>query len=261
MTATADEIVLALEPTTIAEWDVRDLVCGDRSAGLAFATREETAHLLDRVVLSLPRLSPIRNLAGYAAEHGVPLRQPAAADCERFDFHLLELPVSISVPAGRKLTRLRLGLDAEAVGSEDQVVAYDVFPAEAGQPAAGDGAAVSVDVSDMLTFASPAAAGMLGLNLTAPAWPPGRQAAVRCAQRLANPVAWDIGGEALGERFTAYVIWRAPKRVPLKVSASLLGELHGARAPEEADQAPGTGHGRLRKAQFRSASQYYAIPS
>jgi hypothetical protein len=259
MTARSGEIVLALEPTTIAEWDVRDIVCGEESAGLALATREEAELLLEEVALGVPRLSPVRSLppdpAGVAGDAGpaaadpprssaaarpaapgaadspagaggaergdagpvVPLSRPPAEQAGRFDFHLMELPVSISVPAGRTLTRLRLGLRAEAARHQGApVVAYDLFP--------------ELDPA---------------------------------SQRLANPVAWDVSGDGLGQVFTAYVIWRAPRNVPLRVSASMLGELLGAGDPpggETADEAAPPAR-RLRKAQFRSASQLYEIPS
>lgn len=259
MTARSGEVVLALEPTTIAEWDVRDIVCGEESAGLALATREEAARLLDEVALGVPRLSPVRSLtpvpggtagagpagaaarqpgpaaaadpghpaSGTAAGPGggepggagpvVPLSAPPPAQAGRFDFHLMELPVSISVPAGRTLTRLRLGLRAEPARHQGApVVAYDLFP-----------------------------------ELDA------------VSQRLGNPVAWEVSGDALGEAFTAYVIWRAPRSVPLRVSASVLGELLGAGELPGGD--PGSEAGpqarQLRKAQFRSASQLYDIPS
>jgi hypothetical protein len=222
----ADEIVLALEPTTIAEWDVRDLLSGEPSAALALTTREQAAALLREVVLSLPRLTPFRQLdaaasenlaAGTAAAENAAARNTAArnasgaghagtAGSERFDFHVMDLPVGIAVPAGCQLTRLRLGLDARTVGvPEIPLVAYEARPV------------------------------------------PGTE--------LTNPVTWDLSGAAITGRFTAHVIWRVPRRVPFKVSASLLGELHG---PDELD---GDGAGRRRKAQFRSASQYYAIPS
>jgi len=129
----------------------------------------------------------------------------------------MELPVSISVPAGRTLTRLRLGLRAEPARHEGApVVAFDLFPE--------------------LETAS---------------------------QRLANPVAWDVAGDALGDTFTAYVIWRAPRDVPLRVSASMLGELLGDGDPPGDDAEPGVPRpaSRLRKAQFRSASQLYEFPS
>jgi hypothetical protein len=264
MIARSGEVVLALEPTTIAEWDVRDMVCGDRSASLALATREEAEQLLGDVALGVPRLSPVRRLlpgqgaaagdsappaprgpdtagtpqpaaGGPAAEASpaagpasagrgerrgagpvVPLSAPPAAHAGRYDFHLMELPVSISVPAGRTLTRLRLGLRAEpAQHQAAPVVAYDLFP----------------ELED-------------------------------ASQRLANPVAWNVSGAALSESFTAYVIWRAPRNMPLRVSASMLGELLGTGDPP-GDSGPLAGRltPRMRKAQFRSASQLYEIPA
>ncbi|HEY1644136.1 MAG TPA: hypothetical protein VGG35_25955 [Streptosporangiaceae bacterium] len=252
MTAGSGEVVLALEPTTVAEWDVRDMVCGDRSASLALATREEAEQLLGDVALGVPRLSPVRRLlpgqgpaaadtapppdsagtappaagsqraaAGPAAGSGdagpvVPLSPPPAAHAGQFDFHLMELPVSISVPAGRTLTRLRLGLRAEpAQHQAAPVVAYDLFP----------------ELED-------------------------------ASQRLANPVAWNVSGAALAESFTAYVIWRAPRNMALRVSATMLGELLGSGDPPgDSGALAGRLTPRMRKAQFRSASQLYEIPS
>ncbi len=264
LTARSGEVVLALEPTTIAEWDVRDMVCGDRSAGLALATREEAEQLLGDVALGVPRLSPVRRLlpgqgaaagdsappalrgpdtaaaarpaagdpaaqagpaagparagSGERADAGpvVPLSPPPAAHAGRYDFHLMELPVSISVPAGRTLTRLRLGLRAEPAQHQAvPVVAYDLFP----------------ELED-------------------------------ASQRLANPVAWNVSGAALSESFTAYVIWRAPRNMPLRVSASMLGELLGTGDPPgDSGALAGRLTPRMRKAQFRSASQLYEIPA
>jgi hypothetical protein len=256
---TDDEIVLALEPTTIAEWDVRDLIVGDGSPGLALATREEAAQLLDDVALSVPRRSPVRDLGGYAAQHGLELSQSALADSRRYDFRLMELPVSISVPAGRTLTRLRLGLDAETGAEEIPPVAYDVFPADGDGPAAGGGE-LAADVSRTLTFACPPGSGALGLDLTAPGQRAGQQVSVRWAQRLTNPVTWDVSGERIGGQLAVYVIWRTPRGHSLNVRASVLGELHGTESPEPGGPQE-AGHGRRRKAQFRSASQRYTISS
>jgi hypothetical protein len=252
---TDDEIVLALEPTTIAEWDVRDLILGDASAGLALATREEAAQLLDDVALSVPRRSPVRDLGGYAAQHALQLSQSALAESRRFDFHLMELPVSISVPAGRALTRLRLGLDAETGAEEVPPVAYDVFPAD-GDGLAAVGGDLAADVSRALTFARRTGSGTLGLELAAPGELAGQQASVRWAQRLTNPVTWDVSGERIGGQLAVCVIWRTPRGRPLNVRASVLGELHGIEPPDPGGPQE-AGNGRRRKAQFRSTSQRY----
>ena len=124
--------------------------------------------------------------------------------------------MSISVPAGRTLTRLRLGLRAEPAQHQAvPVVAYDLFP----------------ELED-------------------------------ASQRLANPVAWNVSGAALSESFTAYVIWRAPRNMPLRVSASMLGELLGTGDPPgDSGALAGRLTPRMRKAQFRSASQLYEIPA
>lgn len=249
------EVALALEPTTIAEWDVRDLLSGSPSAGLALATRDEAGRLLDDVALSVPLVGDVHDLADFAGEHGIPLSQGAAAESERLDFHLMELPLGISVPADRELTRLRLRLDAEPDAKAGAtVLAYDVFPAQpasSAQPveptAAGD--AAPADVSSELTFVRRPGPQTLGLRLAEPSQWAGRPPSVNCAERLANPVIWDVAGPAIGGRFTAYVIWRVPRQVPFTVSASLLGELRGSE------------NGRLRKAQFRSGAQRYPVGS
>lgn len=249
------EVTLVLEPTTIAEWDVRDLLSGAPSAGLALATRDEAGRLLDDVALSVPAVSDVHELADFAGEHGIPLSHAVAAESERLDFHLMELPLGICVPAGRELTRLRLRLDAEPDATAGAtILAYDVFPAqpdrsgEPGEPAPAAPAGPA-DVSSELTFVRRPDQQALGLRLDEPGQWVGQPPSVSCAERLANPVIWDVAGPAIGGRFTAYVIWRVSRQVPFTVLASLLGEVRGSES------------GHLRKAQFRSAAQRYRVGS
>jgi hypothetical protein len=175
------------------------------------------------------------DLRAYAGDRGLALSSGAEPD--RYGFYLMDLPVSLAIPAGRELARLRLTLEAAAVGgSADPVVAQDVFPAAAGQASAA-----APDVSPALMFAPPGP-GTLGLRLTGGTWP---ATAASWPRRGENPVCWEAGRVLPGAELSAYVIWRAPRQVPVKVSVSLLGELAGA---------DGT-------AQFSSASHYYVIPS
>jgi hypothetical protein len=178
------------------------------------------------------------DLGAYAADRGLALSP--AADTEKYGFYLMDLPVSLAVPAGRELARLRLTLEAATVGgSTDPVVAHDVFPAAAGQAGAA-----APDVSPALLFA-PSAPGTLGLRLAPASWPAG---SVSWPQRLANPVCWETGQAAGGTGLSAYVIWRAPRQVPVKVSVSLRGELAAAGQGDET-------------AQVSAASHYFVIPS
>jgi hypothetical protein len=177
------------------------------------------------------------DLGAYAADRGLALSP--VADTEKYGFYLMDLPVSLAVPAGRELTRLRLTLEAATVGgSTDPVVAHDVFPA------AGQAGAAAPDVSPALLFAPPAP-GTLGLRLAPVSWPAG---SVTWPERLANPVCWEAGQAPGGAGLSAYVIWRAPRQVPVKVSVSLTGQLATAAPDDET-------------AQVSAASHYFVIPS
>jgi hypothetical protein len=159
------------------------------------------------------------------------------------------LPVNILIPPPRKLTRLRLALDATSDGPTDEpVVAYDLFPPDAWKPITHDLGTASVDVGKALVFLSPVIGDVLGLKLSFPLKWTTTYVSVRCSDRLSNPVEWYITDETIDHGFTGYVIWRKPKGSQLKVSASLLGELRDKSM-----------FGRLAKAQFKTDTETYSI--
>jgi hypothetical protein len=250
MSGAAGEITLKLEPTSVDEWDAEDLAFGDLSEPPETLTEDEARQIFDQVILTFPRVSLTQDLVGYAAQRKTPLGEAITPDAERFDFHLMELGVNILIPEPRKLTRLRLSLEATpTVPTQVPVIAYDLFPTDAWQSVTHDIGSVSVDVGRALTFVSPVVGDVLGLKLTIPLKWTSEYVMVRSSDRLSNPAVWDVADDAIGHGFTGYVIWRTAKGVSLTVAASLVGELRS------------TGFGRLRKAQFRTDRRDYPVPS
>jgi hypothetical protein len=249
MSDVAGTITLTLEPTSVSEWDAEDLAFGDLSDTAEMATEAEARQIFDGVTLNFPRVCLTRDLADYAAQHDTPLGEAIIADGARFDFYLMELPVNILIPESRKLTRLRLSLDAAPTAQAHvPVVAYDLFPTDKWHAVTHDVGSVSVDVSRALTFLYPVVGDVLGLKLAVPIRWTSQYVAIRTTDRLSNPVVWDVSDDTIGHGFTGYVIWRTAKGAGLTVTATLLGELRS------------TGLSRLRKAQFRTDSKNYPVP-
>jgi hypothetical protein len=237
-----------LEPTSVPEWEAEDMLAGRLAAELRPADPDEARAMLEDLRLGFPAVLDHRELGQYSAARGTPLAAELVPDAERFAFHLVEIPLTILVPEGRRLVRLRLRTELDA-GDGGPAVAYDLFPPDRWRDVAHDAGEISLDVAKALTFVCPAPVGeALGLKLKLPLRWHTREAQVRTTDRLSNPVEWYVRDSSITEGFTAYLIVRAPKGAPLTVRAHLVCEL----------RRPGP-LGRILRASFRSGEERYEL--
>ena len=237
-----------LEPTTVPEWEAEDMMAGRLASELRPADPDEARGMLEDLRLGFPAVLDHRELAEYSAARGTPLAAELLPDTGRFAFHLVEIPLSILVPEGRRLVRLRLRTELEA-GDGEPAVAYDLFPPDRWRDVVHDAGELSLDVAKALTFVCPAPIGeTLGLKLSLPLRWRTREVQVRTTDRLSNPVEWYVRDSAISEGFTAYLIVRAPKGAVVTVRAHLVCEL----------RRPGP-LGRILRASFRSGEERYVL--
>lgn len=215
---------LVLEPAEIAEWDAEDLLSGHLAAQLEIADRDQAKAMLEGVRLELPPVVDHRDLVDYSARRGTPLDEGLIPDLDRFDFHLVELPMGILVPESRRLVRLRMSVRMDT-GVGEPAVAYDLFPRDDSSVVAHDVGKVGLDVAKALTFVSPALGDVLQLNLAVPLRWTSKSVRVRTSDRLSNPVEWYITDRSVTDGFTAHLIVRSPKGSPLTLHATVACEL------------------------------------
>ncbi|KKG06147.1 hypothetical protein [Methanosarcina mazei] len=249
---------LQLQPTSILEWDAEDEVAGVLAyETLVKASDTESKEMLDAMRLELPRVIDHVKLLKYAKERQTPLDLAISSDRERYDFYLIELPLNILVP-NQRLVRLRLQLELEASGQKtEQVIAYDLFPNDQIDLKEIMTGEVNLDVSKALGFclvATGAGAALapltevFGLKLTLPFKWTSQYTRVQTSDRMSNPVEWYVTDNSIQNGFTGHVIIRAPKRSPIQVAATLVGEVRRAGL-----------QGKVLKAQYVSETRIYAL--
>jgi hypothetical protein len=231
-----DTFRLKLEPTTVPEWDAEDELAGVLGDAFAAPDQAEIEAALDKVTLELPQSLNPRELLRYRSKQKTPLGVDSATDPARYDYYLIEVPLTMIVPRGQRLTRLRLRLDLQAEGmSPSDVVAHDLFPRTESDVETIFSGKASLDVSKALQFAllvsGPAGAaaspalGCLGLELALPFKWTSRTVTVQSSGPQANPVEWYVTDRAMENGFTATAIVRAPKHAKVAAVARLDGEL------------------------------------
>jgi|SRR5208337_4140749 len=225
-----------LEPTSVPEWDAEDEVAGTFADDTPVTASDESARaILSEIAVSLPRMLEWTQLVDYIHKTKTVADFRIPADIDHYDYYATELPLTLIIPQGQQLVRLRLTLDLDAKNSKsDPVVAYDLFPSthiDVDTLLKGE---ASLDVAEGLQFALVAAgvpqpiAGItkcLGLKFKLPFQWTSRSATVQSSGRMSNPVNWLITDDAIQGGFTASLIIRTPKRIPVDVSAALHGEL------------------------------------
>ena len=231
-----DALTLELEP--FPEWDSEDLALADLAEDAEPATKELARDIFKEVIFTLPP-TILHSQLNERRERNSPLGS-MSADIERFDFHLIEIPLNILIPEGRTLVRLRLELEAVKVAAmdpkelattdSDPVVAFDLFPTDTWSDEVHQLGELRIDVSTSFTFIFPTlpSAG-LGLKLALPLRWSSTHVQVRSSDRLSNPLVWDVKDESITHGFIGYAIWRAPKHSQININALLRGELRTAR--------------------------------
>ena len=216
---------MALEPTTASEWATKD----------SEPTKDEARKILTQITVELPTTLMHTHLLGYSAQHATPLDAAILPDLANYDYHLIEVPVTIIVPYPHQLIRLCLSLDLVAPDQSDtSVVAYDLFPRSDSQFKDVDIGSVSLDVSKALTFIFPAPiaapiADALGLRLSLPIKWTSRTFTIQASEPASNHVEWIVEDEAINNGFTGYVIIEGPRAAAVCVQASLVCEVRSPR--------------------------------
>jgi hypothetical protein len=245
---------LGLEPVIVPEWDAEDLMAGSLASELEPLGPEQARELLNRVRLELPDELDHRELGNYSATRGTPLEATLQPDLERFDFHLVEVPLTVLIPDDaddrpRRLVRLRMAVRIES-GSDAVGAAYDLFPRDEWSDVEHHPADISIDVGKALTFIAPVVGEALGLKLSIPVRWTTRTVQIRTTDRMSNPVEWYVTDRAINEGFSAYLIARVPKGLEVSLRVTVVCELRRSGIA-----------GRVTKATFRSGAATYALGS
>jgi hypothetical protein len=240
--------VVQLEPAEVPDWDAEDLLSGRLAAQLEPADPEQARQMLKRVRLELPEVVDHRELVGYSASRSTPLAESLAPDLQRFDYHLVELPLTILIPDDTlQLVRLRLTVDIDA-GPGAKAVTYDLFPRDDWSDVQHDIGEASLDVAKALMFVCPVLGEVLGLKLSLPLRWTSHDVRVRTTDRLSNPVEWYVTDRSINEGFSGYLIARSPKGAPVTLHAGVWCELRRSGLA-----------GRILKATYRSAAESYVL--
>lgn len=220
--------VIALEPAQagdVADWDAEDMLGGTLAALVDVADPEQAHAMLSAVRLEIPDVIEHTELTEFAANRGTPLAESLVPDLARYEFHLVELPLTILIPENTvRLVRLRVTVTIDA-GQGAQAVAYDLFPRDESTTTQHDIGSLSLDVAKALTFVSPVVGDVLGLKLTVPFKWTSTQIHVRTSDRLSNPVDWYVTDRSINQGFTGYLITRSPKGAQLRLHATVVCEL------------------------------------
>lgn len=213
---------VALEPTSVPEWDAEDQVFGVLSNDQPVPVDEASARaILEQTNIELPRALDWTALLG--------------PDSASFDFYLIQVPLTLMLPDQQKLVRLRLELTLQAPGAKpEDVLAYDLFPTTRIDVKKIMSGEVSLDVSQALEFvllaSGPGAvlapgAKCLGLKLELPFQWNSSVVAIQSSARMSNPVRWSLTDSAIQNGFSAAAIIRVPKGTKFSVTANFLGEV------------------------------------
>jgi hypothetical protein len=231
-----ETIHLKLEPASVPEWEAEDEVSGVLADDSPVSVDDEAARaMLNEVSVNLPRRLDWTELMEYVKEKKTLGEFQIPADNEHYDYYMIEAPLTLIVPQGQQLVRLRLRLDLDAKDTKsDPVLAYDLFPStQVDLKKILDGS-VALDIGEGLQFALVAAgvpgpvaniAKCLGFKLNLPFQWTTKTATVQSSARMSNPVEWSITDEAIQGGFSASAIVRAPKGRAVDVFATLYGEL------------------------------------
>jgi len=250
---------LQLIPVTIPEWDDNDEMENVLSSEvLEKADEAECRKMLDAVRLEFPNVDdlPHVKLLEFAQQYKTPLELDLPPDIERYDFHLVELPLNILTP-NHRLTRLRIKLDFGVHNQQSaKAVAYDLFPKDQSDVKEIMNGGVKLDLSKALKFmlhavgagsASPLT-DALEIKLDIPLKWRSAYTTIQTTDRLSNPVEWNITDNAIANGFTGYVIIQAPKDAEVSISAELNCELRKTGVL-----------GKILKAQYRTDLHTYLL--
>jgi hypothetical protein len=239
-----------LHPAEIPEWDAEDLMAGRLAAGLESADADSAREMLEAVRLELPTAVAHTEILALARRQDPPFALELSAGDDTYEYHLLEVPLSIVVPEDRRLVRLRLELTLLGPGGTDNPLFHDLFPRTEWTESEHDVGELAVDIGRALTFLAPAAGDVLGFRLQLPFRWRSRDVRVRASDRMSNPAEWYVTDRAIADGFTGYGIARISPGAPLRLEARLACELRRSGA-----------FGRVLKAVYASDRERYELRS
>jgi hypothetical protein len=215
-----------LRPALLPEWASEQKLAGRLGAPLERADPEQAQSIFNQVDISLPQDIAQRYLAGLKAGTSTPLNEELLPDPTRYDYYLLEVPVTIFVPPDHSLVWLGLLLDMQGDPPDpgNLVLPYSLFPTSEWKEKDWDLGSLSLDTSKALSALLPGLgkfAEALDFKVKFPIqWKTYRPTIVTSGN-LRNPAKWLVKDEAITSGFNAYTIVRAPKGLPVAINASL----------------------------------------
>jgi len=236
---------LDLDLTAVPEWDLEDLRNATLGTELAEADPDQAREMLARLRLELPDSLEHRHISEPPSHAIAPFETEFVPDPERYDYHLVEVPVSILVPEGQRLVRLRVTADLNSDGREPPV-AWDLFPRDTYGDSEHNLGTLGVDVGKLLTFVPVPAAGALDLTIKAPLKWKSHYTQIRTSDRMSNPADWYVTDRAVDNGFTGSLIVRVARNGTLDLEVGVVGEIRQAGLL-----------GRFTRARFRAGSQLY----
>lgn len=243
--------MLPLQITQVADWELEDKKDSTLSTELVEADPKEALELLEKLRLELPDSLDHRSLGALMPNEATPLGASLAPDYLRYDYHLIEIPLTILVPYDgaleRRLVRLRLTVAIDSPAA-DPPVALCLFPRDTSTTTEHDHGEVGVDVSKLLALAGVPAVDVLTLNLKAPLKWTSKHVKIQTTDKMSNPVDWYVRDRAINEGLTTYMIARVGKDATVKLRVGVVGEM----------RRPGL-LGKVTKARFRAAEQLYTL--
>ncbi len=247
-----ETVPLELKPAEVPEWEEEDFSAAVLAEDLRFANVSEASEMLDELSFRLPADIASQELVEFAKQKKTPLDVSIIADTSRFAFYLVMIPLNIVVPPHQRLVRLRLILNMRSDQANQPLVAWDMFPTDRVEQLDVKVGEFSLDISKALGFIFSAPASsiseLLGLKLQFPLGWKSTTAVIDASGPMSNPAEWYINDASITSSFIGYAIIRAPRGVPVTVTADLLGEVRRSHPL-----------GWLLKARFQAMRRTYTI--
>ncbi len=193
------------------------------------ASDEDARNWVHEVDVSPPDEIVSRELSEYAEQHGVALGVSEQARKD-MNFHLIEVPLSVSAPLDKHIVLLRLELSLEPTSGENPPVFFSLYPTPMSQETVYNTEDANIDLSSTLAefvsfHAGDKAVGSLGLRLGFPLQWKSRRAEVLSSAPLKNTIEWCVTDHSIRNGFIAYAIVRMPRGTKATLTPSLGFEL------------------------------------
>lgn len=216
-----------LQPAPVLDWETEIAFASRLGEERAKADDVQARTFFDEVDISLPQDIQQRFLSQYAVSQPTPFSEALLSDITKFDYYLLEVPITIVVPEDRSLVCLGLSLDMQSSPQQDPpvlVLPYSLFPTTGFKEKDWDIGELSLDTAKALSALIPgsgAFANALKFEIKFPLKWKTLHWTIQSSNQLRNPAKWVLKDEAIQNGFNAYTVVRAPIGVTVKVEANL----------------------------------------